>query len=125
MSPSPRRRRKFTESAGNTSRAFPSQPTDKSSGVTTATDPGTPSLARPCRCGLSRRGLFAAAAGFAAGAAMRPPGARANPTVTPDAPPFRIDVHHHLTPPDYVAAAHGHFAVGAGLGELVGGQVAR
>ncbi len=27
-------------------------------------------------------------------------------TATP-APPFRIDVHHHLTPPDYITAVHG------------------
>ncbi|MGO9360268.1 MAG: hypothetical protein ACLP1D_21790, partial [Xanthobacteraceae bacterium] len=70
--------------------------------MTTASDPETTSLARRCRCGLSRRGLFAAAAGFAATAVARSPGARANPTVTPDAPSFRIDVHHHLTPPDYL-----------------------
>ncbi|MGP8121048.1 MAG: amidohydrolase family protein [Xanthobacteraceae bacterium] len=79
--------------------------------MTTASDPETTSLARRCRCGLSRRGLFAAAAGFAATAVARSPGARANPTVTPDAPSFRIDVHHHLTPPDYLAAARGHFTV--------------
>jgi len=69
-------------------------------------------LACGCGCGLSRRGFLAAAAGFAA-AAVAPLDARATPELTPDPPPFRIDVHHHLAPPDYLAAVHNHLTVTA------------
>jgi len=54
-----------------------------------------------------------AAAGVAAGIAARPFAAGATPAIPPDPPPFRIDVHHHLTPPDYLNAVHGHLSVPA------------
>ncbi|CAN5134397.1 amidohydrolase family protein [soil metagenome] len=53
-----------------------------------------------CGCGISRRGFLAAGVAMAATSAL-PGHARAQ---TPAPPPFRIDVHHHLTPPDYIAA---------------------
>jgi len=47
-----------------------------------------------CGCGISRRGFLAGGAALTAVSAL--PGlVRAQ---TP--PPFRIDIHHHLTPPD-------------------------
>lgn len=55
-----------------------------------------------CDCGVSRRGFLAGGAAFAATAVL-PDDIRAQ-TSAPPAAPFRIDVHHHLTPPDYVAS---------------------
>ena len=80
------------------------------------TTPLRPEAHRPacgCRRGLSRRGFIAAAAGFAASAVAPPRDARAAPEVPAQTPPFRIDVHHHLTPPDYLTAVHGHLTVPA------------
>jgi 6-methylsalicylate decarboxylase len=54
-----------------------------------------------CGCGFSRRSVLAGAAAFAASAVDPLPQARAESTPPPA---FRVDVHHHLTPPDYVAA---------------------
>ncbi|OQW57721.1 MAG: hypothetical protein A4S14_19955 [Proteobacteria bacterium SG_bin9] len=55
-----------------------------------------------CDCGVSRRGFLAGSAAFAATAVLPESApAQASP---PPAAPFRIDVHHHLTPPDYVAS---------------------
>ncbi|MEW6641368.1 MAG: amidohydrolase family protein [Pseudomonadota bacterium] len=62
----------------------------------------TPRLpaAATCGCCLDRRQLLAGGAAFAASAVGAGQLARAQtPTV-----PFRIDVHHHLAPPDYIAA---------------------
>lgn len=77
--------------------------TDKPANAATAT----------CGCGLSRRHLLTGAAVFAASAVDPFPKASAQTsaqapaqTATPPTP-FRIDVHHHLTPPDYIAAVHG------------------
>lgn len=54
-----------------------------------------------CDCGISRRGFLAGGAAFAATAVLPESApAQASP---PPAAPFRIDMHHHLTPPDYVA----------------------
>src|SRR4051812_35162435 len=54
-----------------------------------------------CSCGITRRGFVGAGAAFAATAAL-PGSSRAQAP----AAPFRIDVHHHLTPPDYIAAVN-------------------
>jgi predicted TIM-barrel fold metal-dependent hydrolase len=53
-----------------------------------------------CGCGVSRRGLLKGGAALAVASAL--PGAVTAQT----AAPFRIDVHHHLTPPDYIAAVN-------------------
>jgi predicted TIM-barrel fold metal-dependent hydrolase len=58
---------------------------------------------------VSRRGFLAGAAGaLAAGTVVpRQAGAQSSPAPATDRPaPFRIDVHNHLVPPDYVAAIH-------------------
>lgn len=55
-----------------------------------------------CGCGINRRNLLTGSAAFAATAAL-PDVMRAQPSTPPPAP-FRIDVHHHLTPPDYIAS---------------------
>lgn len=55
-----------------------------------------------CDCGLSRRGFLTGSAAFAATAVL--PDTTGAQTSAPPAAPFRIDVHHHLTPPDYVAS---------------------
>lgn len=60
-----------------------------------------------CHRGLSRRGFLAAAAGLA----VLPAGAGATPAIPPDTPPWRVDVHHHLTPPDYLTGVKGHLNV--------------
>ena len=52
-----------------------------------------------CGCCVSRRGFLAGAAALAATPALFGEPANAQGTA-----PFRIDVHHHLTPPDYIAA---------------------
>src|ERR1700731_3518142 len=71
---------------------------------------------RGCACGcentlslsgaaLSRRRFMQGVAGAATLAAAgigRSPGALAQ---TADAKPYRIDVHHHLSPPGYIAAS--------------------
>lgn len=54
-----------------------------------------------CGCGISRRGFLAGGAALAAASALPSGRARAQATA-----PFRIDVHHHLAPPDYVAAVN-------------------
>ncbi len=54
---------------------------------------------------------MAAAAGFAASALAWPLDALATPQIPPEPPPFRIDVHHHLTPPEYLTGVHGHLTV--------------
>jgi predicted TIM-barrel fold metal-dependent hydrolase len=58
-----------------------------------------------CGCGISRRGFLAAGVALAATSAL-PGKARAQ---TPPSPLFRIDVHHHLAPPDYIAAVNPRF----------------
>ncbi|UTD26928.1 amidohydrolase family protein [Bradyrhizobium sp. WD16] len=68
-----------------------------------------------CRCCVSRRSLLkgagAVTATLAATAAL--PGIASSQSATEQSPaaekptPFRIDVHHHLVPPDYVGAIHG------------------
>ena len=70
-----------------------------------------PANSPACGCGLSRRGFLTAAAGFAATAVARPLDARATPQIPAEPAPFRIDVHHHLTPPDYLTAVRGHLNV--------------
>ena len=50
--------------------------------------------------GLSRRQMLAGGAALAAGAAL-PPGMRA---LAQEAKPHRIDVHHHIAPPSWLAA---------------------
>lgn len=68
------------------------------------TDPAArPPAAARCGCRLDRRQLLAGGAAFAATAAMSAGRARAETTSVP----FRIDVHHHLAPPDYIAALSG------------------
>jgi predicted TIM-barrel fold metal-dependent hydrolase len=77
--------------------------------------PNTPANAvkAPCGCGISRRHILAGAAAFAASAVNPFPKAIAQTSAQPSAQaapppaPFRIDVHHHLTPPDYITAVHG------------------
>lgn len=54
-----------------------------------------------CACGISRRGFLAGGVALATASAMPGGGAQAQ-----EAAPFRIDVHHHLAPPDYVAAVN-------------------
>lgn len=74
--------------------------------------PGPVNSAR-CACGfgLSRRGFLTAAMGLAASTVARPRDGWATPEIAPEPPPFRIDVHHHLAPPDYLAAVRGHLTV--------------
>ena len=57
-----------------------------------------PSLSAP-----SRRGFMLGAGALALTAAMGGDHATAQPA---DAKPFRIDVHHHLSPPTYVTASN-------------------
>lgn len=57
-----------------------------------------------CACGISRRNVLTGAAAFAATSVLPKQPAAAQPQ---PGTPFRIDVHHHLTPPDYVAAIGG------------------
>ncbi|MGO4716481.1 amidohydrolase family protein [Bradyrhizobium sp. 2TAF24] len=59
--------------------------------------------AATCGCCLSRRQMLAGGAAFAASAVGLHHAARAQTATVP----FRIDVHHHLTPPDYVTAITG------------------
>ena len=87
----------------------------------TAMKATTAAIGAGCGCYVSRRGLLAGAAAFAATAVGPLTVARAQTTTTPAVPaqvapspapstappPFRIDVHHHLTPPEYIAAVHG------------------
>ncbi len=77
-------------------------------------DPGPAGGA--CPCCISRRSLIAGAAALAIGGAApvaawsQSAGTQAAPADRPEAgkpAPFRIDVHHHLVPPDYVSAIHG------------------
>src|SRR5262245_59001483 len=51
----------------------------------------------------SRRGFMLGAGALALTAAVGLDGAAAQPA---DAKPFRIDVHHHLSPPSYVTASN-------------------
>ncbi len=60
--------------------------------------PSSPSLSNP-----SRRGFMLGAGALAISAAMGRDGAGAQPA---DTKPFRIDVHHHLSPPTYVTASN-------------------
>jgi len=60
--------------------------------------PSTQSLSTP-----SRRGFLFGAGALALTAAMGRSGAHAQ---TADTKPFRIDVHHHLSPPTYVTASN-------------------
>ena len=65
-----------------------------------------------CDCGVSRRHFLQGSAAFAATSVMSAGNANAQsaPSVqTSDqtAAPFRVDVHHHLTPPDYIAGISG------------------
>ena len=60
--------------------------------------PSSPSLSN-----LSRRGFMLGAGALAISAAMGRDGAGAQPA---DTKPFRIDVHHHLSPPTYVTASN-------------------
>src|SRR5580704_6665663 len=61
---------------------------------------------------LNRRNFMAGAAATAALGLARPQGAAAQ-TVAADKP-YRIDIHHHLSPPAYIAAANaGNFGEGA------------
>jgi predicted TIM-barrel fold metal-dependent hydrolase len=81
--------------------------------------PTATALTGSCGCCVSRRGVLASAASMVvAGAIAATTTARAqtaappaSPATAPEpsAPPpaFRIDIHHHLTPPDYVTAVHG------------------
>jgi predicted TIM-barrel fold metal-dependent hydrolase len=56
---------------------------------------------------LSRRGFMH---GLAGGAALAATGAVKRAHAAADGAPFRIDVHHHLSPPTYIAASRaGHF----------------
>ena len=70
---------------------------------------GTPTCdaagpAAPCCCGPTRRHLLGALAGTVlAGAAS----AGGRPAAAQPAAPHRVDVHHHLTPPAYLAALAG------------------
>jgi len=71
-----------------------------------------------CTCCVSRRGLLRSAAGAFAASAVLPAVAFAQtaapapvpapvPVPVADKPaPFRVDMHHHLVPPDYVTAVH-------------------
>lgn len=52
---------------------------------------------------LNRRHFMAGAAAFAATALARPRGAAAQAAAEK---PYRIDVHHHLSPPTYIAASN-------------------
>ena len=75
------------------------------------TDLRTPPLRGCFCCGpaspsvsvTSRRGFVLGAGALALTAAVRGDGAAAQPA---DAKPFRIDVHHHLSPPTYVTASN-------------------
>ena len=60
--------------------------------------PSGPSLSSP-----GRRGFMLGAGALALTTAFGPRGAKAQ---TADAKPFRIDVHHHLSPPTYVTASN-------------------
>jgi predicted TIM-barrel fold metal-dependent hydrolase len=51
----------------------------------------------------SRRSFMLGAGALALSSAIRPTGAAAQ---TADAKPFRVDVHHHLSPPTYVTASN-------------------
>jgi 6-methylsalicylate decarboxylase len=53
---------------------------------------------------LNRRNFMAGAAALATAGLARPQGAAAQ--TTEPAKPYRIDVHHHLSPPAYIAAAN-------------------
>lgn len=64
---------------------------------------GTP--AHACSCGISRRGFLAGGAALFAATAI-PAGDAAAQASAPTPAPFRIDVHHHLTPPDYITAVN-------------------
>src|SRR6185437_12889943 len=55
------------------------------------------------RAAPSRRGFMLGAGALALSSAIRPIGAAAQTT---DAKPFRVDVHHHLSPPTYVTASN-------------------
>jgi predicted TIM-barrel fold metal-dependent hydrolase len=55
------------------------------------------------RAAPSRRGFMLGAGALALSSAIRPIGASAQ---TADAKPFRVDVHHHLSPPTYVTASN-------------------
>jgi len=61
-----------------------------------------------CLCGLSRRGFLSGAA--AAGAAAMAP-RRVSAQAAAPAPLRRIDVHHHMLPPDYISKR---LAIGVG-----------
>ena len=75
------------------------------------TDLRTPPLRGCFCCGPSnqllsnpgRRGFMLGAGALAISAAMGRDGAGAQPA---DTKPFRIDVHHHLSPPTYVTASN-------------------
>jgi predicted TIM-barrel fold metal-dependent hydrolase len=75
--------------------------------------PSSSSAATDCGCCVSRRSLLRGLGGLAASAAL--PGLAAAQTTAPAATPapavekpapFRVDMHHHLVPPDYVTAVH-------------------
>ena len=53
---------------------------------------------RPIACGCSRRAFLGGLSALACGPALAQ-----GSTPPPHRPPHRVDVHHHLTPPDYVA----------------------
>jgi 6-methylsalicylate decarboxylase len=53
---------------------------------------------------LSRRNFMAGAAAMAAAGLCKPP--RASAQTAEAAKPYRIDVHHHLSPPTYIAASN-------------------
>lgn len=54
---------------------------------------------------LSRRAVLAGSAAMAGAAVLGPLGARAQSGSPPsEAKPFRVDVHHHISPPTYVTA---------------------
>src|SRR5476649_1426855 len=53
---------------------------------------------------LNRRNFMAGAAAFATAGLARPQSAAAQTAETTK--PYRIDVHHHLSPPTYIAASN-------------------